>query len=551
MIDTNFVKFLEKSIIDNWDLPSLSDYEGGTLYFKDVAEKIAKIHIMFRESNIEAGDKISLVGKNSSNWAVIYLATVTYGAVIVPILSDFKTADIHHIVNHSDSKVLFVSKQIWENLDEAEMKDLRAIISIDDFDLLIQEAHEKVQATYGRLEDLFKQEYKEGFTKESVKYNEISNDKVGVLNYTSGTSGFSKGVILPLNSLAVNVKFFSETLPLKAGDDIVSILPLAHTYGCAFEFLSPFKTGCHVHFLTKTPSPKIIIKAFQEIKPRIVLAVPLILEKIYKNQILPILAKRSMKLLVNVPVLNQKIYQKIRQKLVDSFGGNFIEVVMGGAPLNAEVEEFLRKIKFPYAIGYGMTECGPLISYAGWEEMRLLSCGKLMSDYCEVKIDSTDQLNIPGEILIRGEQVMYGYYKNEEDTKNALDEEGWLHTGDMGVVDEDQFIYIKGRSKNMLLGSSGQNIYPEEIEAKINNMPYVIESVVVQREQKIIAMVYPDLTAADEDGISTKDMELLMEENRKTLNKNIAAYQAVQKFELFPTEFEKTAKKSIKRFLYK
>lgn len=551
MIQDNFIKYIENSIVNHWDLPALSDYQGKTYLYKDVARRISRIHIMFEECGVEAGDKIALIGKNSANWAMVYLATVSYGAVIVPILADFKTDDIHHIVNHSDSKVLFVGDAIWENLDESHMTNLRAIFKLNDFELVIQEKHEKIQEIYSKLDEFYFEKFPNEIQADLFKLKEVSNNEVAVLNYTSGTSGFSKGVILPANSLAVNMKFFSETLPIKKGDNVVSILPLAHTYGCAFEFLSPFKTGCHIHFLTKTPSPKIIINAFKEIKPSVVLAVPLILEKIYKNQILPTLNKRSMKLLLNVPLLNNKIYQQVRKKLVDSFGGNFIEVIIGGAPLNAEVEEFLKKIEFPFTIGYGMTECGPLISYADYKTHKLYSCGKLLDDYLEIKIDSEDQFSIPGEILIKGENVMYGYYKNEEATKEALDDEGWLHTGDMGIIDEEKFIFIKGRSKNMLLGANGQNIYPEEIEAKINNMPFVQESVVVQRGNKIVALIYPDYVLADETNLTLKDLDVLMEENRATLNKQLPAYSIVHEIELFPTEFEKTAKRSIKRFMYK
>jgi len=550
MIKDNFVKMLEDSIKNNWDLPALSDYKGKTYLYKDVARKIARIHIMFEECNIQPGDKIALCGKNSANWAMVYLATVTYGAVIVPILADFKTDDIHHIVKHSDSKVLFVGDPIWENLDESNMSELRAIFSLTDFRLIIQEAHEKIQQIYTKLDGLYEAKYKGALAPELINYPEVTNDKVAILNYTSGTSGFSKGVVLPANSLAVNVKFFSENLPLKPGDNVVSILPLAHTYGCAFEFLSPFKVGCHINFLTRTPSPKIIINAFKEIKPRVVLAVPLILEKIYKNQILPILNKRSMKVLMNVPLLNNKIFQQIRNKLVDSFGGNFVEVIIGGAALNAEVEDFLKKIQFPFTVGYGMTECGPLIAYASHEDHRKYSCGKLMDEYLEIKIDSDDPHNTPGEIILKGEQVMYGYYKNEEATKESMDSNGWLHTGDMGVIDEDKFVYIRGRSKNMLLASNGQNVYPEEIEAKINNMPFVQESLVIQRNDQFVALVYPDYSAADESGMTKDDLDLIMEENRKNLNEQLPAYESVKEFQLFPSEFEKTAKRSIKRFLY-
>ncbi len=550
MIAENFVsKYIEESLKKNWDLPSLTDYQGESYTYKDVARKIVRIHIMFDQCNIKKGDKIALVGKNSANWAMTYLAIVSYGAVVVPILPDFRPDDIHHIVNHSDSVVLFTGDPIWENLDEGSMPNLRAIFSLTNFRILIEGNKENIQKVYDQLDDLYQKKYDGEITPEKLKFDEVSNKEVGVLNYTSGTTGFSKGVMLPLNSLAANIRYAWDNMPLKAADNLVSFLPLAHTYGCAFEFLWPFSIGCHIHFLTRTPSPKIIIQAFQEVKPRIVIAVPLILEKIYKKQLLPVISKTSMKFLMHVPLLDKTIHNKIKQKLENAFGGNFKEVVIGGAPLNKDVEAFLRKIKFRYSVGYGMTECGPLISYANWDKTKENSAGRLV-DTLELKIDSEDPHKQVGEIMVRGENLMYGYYKNQEATKSAIDEDGWLHTGDLGITDEDGFIYIKGRSKSLILGPSGENIYPEEIEAKINNMPYVQESVVLDKDNKVLALVYPDYEQADTDNITESDLLKIMEENKKEVNKQLPKFMQIASLTIHPTEFEKTPKRSIKRYLY-
>lgn len=550
MIKDNFVKdYLEKSLKDNWDLMAFSDYNGVDYKYSDVAYKISRIHLMFEECDVKKGDKIALLGKNSAHWAISYLAIVSYGAVVVPILPDFHANDVHHIVNHSDSVVLFTSDVLWDNLEESSMEALRAIISLTDFRLLMQNKSEKVQAMLDKRDELFNKKYDGELTPDKLSFPVVDNKDLMVINYTSGTTGFSKGVMLPANSLAGNVDFASRHLPLEPGNKIVSFLPLAHAYGCAFEFLWPFKIGCHITFLTKTPSPKIIMQAFGQIKPDLVLSVPLIIEKIYKKQVLPALNKRAIKVMTNVPILNNKIYQQINKKLSDAFGGNFKEIVIGGAALGQEVEDFLRKIKFPFTIGYGMTECGPLISYDNWDKSKPYSAGKIL-DIMEVRIDSGDPYNEVGEILIKGENLMYGYYKNEEATKAAIDEEGWLHTGDLGVIDEEGYIFIKGRSKSMILGPSGQNIYPEEIEAKINNMPFVQESLVIQQDNKLTALVYPDYDAVDDSHLSEHELELVMEENRKSLNQELPAYERITKFKLYPEEFEKTPKKSIKRFLY-
>jgi len=551
MLKENFTQYLEDSIKKNWDLPALSDYKGSIYYFKDVGRKIARIHIMFEECDVKKGDKVALLGKNSANWAMSYLAIVTYGAVVVPILPDFHPDDMHHIINHSDSVILFVDEQIWENLDESNMPDIRAVVSLQDYSILIQGNREKVQKIYDSLNDLYTQKYGEdGIQQHEFSIEKIPNKEVGVLNYTSGTTGFSKGVMLPLNSLAANIRFANENMPLQPGDNLVSFLPLAHTYGCAFQFLWPFTIGCHIHFLTRTPSPKIITTAFKEIKPTLIIAVPLILEKIYKKQILPSLQKKSMKVLMNLPLVDKAIYKKIYSKLNEAFGGNFHEVVIGGAPLNPDVEKFLNKIKFPYSVGYGMTECGPLISYANWDKTKFGSSGKLV-DTLELKIDSPDPYNEVGEIMVRGENVMYGYYKNEEDTRQSLDEEGWLHTGDLGITDDDQFIFIRGRSKSVIIGPSGENIYPEEIESKLNNLPYVQESIVLEKDQKLVALVYPDYDLADQEGINTETrLEEIMKENRQELNEALPRFKQVSRIKLYPTEFEKTPKKSIRRYLY-
>lgn len=549
MIPENFIKYIETSLKENWDLPALSDYKGDSYKYCDVARKIARIHIMFEECEVQKGDKIAVIGKNSANWAMTYLAIVSYGAVVVPILPDFHPNDVHHIVNHSDSIVLFAGDPIWENLDEKSMLNLRAIFSLTDYRLLIEGKQEKVKTIYNKLDTLYEEIYPGGITADKLKFDDVSNEEVGVLNYTSGTTGFSKGVVLPLNSLAANIRYARKNLPLEPGDNVVSFLPLAHTFGCAFEFLWPFTIGCHIHFLTRTPSPKIIIQAFQEVKPTIVISVPLILEKIYKKQIIPLLDKTSMKLLLSVPFIDKAIYSKVKNKLVDVFGGNFKEVIIGGAALNKDVELFLNKIGFNFTIGYGMTECGPLISYANWDKTKITSAGKLI-DTLEIKIDSNDPYNEVGEILVRGENVMYGYYKNVEATEKAIDKDGWLHTGDLGIIDEDNFVFIKGRNKSMLLGASGENIYPEEIEAKLNNMAYIQESVVIQKENQLIALVYPDLDSVNIDKIDEARLTEIMEENKKEVNSNLAKYMQISKIKIYPEEFEKTPKRSIKRFLY-
>lgn len=548
MLEENLVKHIEKSIRENWDLSALSDYHGQSLSYGKVAERIVYLHYIFRKSHIKKGDKIALIGKNSLNWAIVYLAAITYGAVIVPVLPDFNPNDIHHIVNHSDSVFLFSSNVIYEKLDETKMQNLEAIFSLTDFTLLYHKKKSAVQIIQ-EAKTHFLDKYDHQLAPKKFSFNEIRNDELAAIFYTSGTTGFSKGVMLLHNSLMANVLYAQNHKIMKKGNNILSFLPLAHTYGCAFEFLFPFTVGCHITFLSKVPSPKIILEAFQEIHPQLVISVPLIIEKIYKKQIKSFLNKKTIKWLSKFSLSEKIINRKICKKLMEIFGGNFYEVIIGGAALNQEVELFLKQIKFPFSVGYGMTECGPLISYASHEVLKLFSVGQVV-DTLEIRIDSDDPRNIVGEILVRGENVMYGYYKNKEATENTIDKEGWLHTGDLGLIDEEGFIYIKGRCKNMVLGPSGQNIYPEEIEAKLNNLPFVQESLVIEKDGKLLALVYPDLELADNKGIGEQELKLKMEKNRKILNQLLPSYISISKIELYPEEFEKTPTQKIKRFLY-
>ncbi|MCK5823422.1 MAG: AMP-binding protein [Bacteroidales bacterium] len=545
MIKQNFVEYFENSIKHNWELPALTNYQGETLTYAQVGLKIKKIHCIFKKNNVKKGDKIALIGKNNSNWAIVYLATVTYGAVIVPLLQDFPKNDIHHIINHSEAIVLFISKPIFEKIDVPEINNVKTIFSLENFSIL-KTNDKNVETSLIEAEE-YCSKIKltpENFTLEKIR----NNDLLGIL-YTSGTSGFSKGVMLSHNNLAANIRYAQENFKVNKGDRIVSFLPLAHAYGCAFEFLWPFTKGCHITFLGKIPSPQIIIKAFQEIKPKIILAVPLVLEKVYKNKIKPILQTKKVQILTKIPFLNKIIYKKFLDNLKESFGGQFDEVVLGGAALSKEAEMFFHKIKFPYTIGYGMTECAPLVSYSPWHKTKMFSTGVVV-DTLEVKIDSDDQYNTVGEILVRGENVMIGYYKNEEATAKSIDKDGWLHTGDLGLIDENNCIFIKGRSKSMILGPSGQNIYPEEIEAKINNLPFVTESLVVEKTGKLHALIVPDYDFIEEKGIDKERFEFEMLNNRNLLNQDLPNYMKISKFEIRKEEFEKTPKKSIKRFLY-
>ena len=547
--EKSFIALIEKSIKKNWDADALTDYKGVTYQYKDVARKIEKIHILLEESGVKPGDKIAICGRNMSHWGVTFLSVVTYGAIIVPILHEFKPDQVHNIVNHSEAKLLFVGDVVWEGLDENAMPSLEGIIQINDFSILVSRS-EKLTYAREHLNELFGHKFPKNFRKEHINYYKDNPDELLVLNYTSGTTSFSKGVMLPGKSIWSNIMFASKVFNMKAGDRLVSMLPMAHMYGLAFEFLFEFCSGCHIFFLTRMPSPKIILQAFAEVKPTLVIAVPLIIEKIIKKNVLPKLETPTMKFLMHVPLVSDKIKEKIREQLMNAFGGNFYEIVVGGAAFNQEIESFLRSIDFPYTVGYGMTECGPLISYEDWKEFKAGSCGKPV-DRMEVKILSRDPQNIPGEIVCRGDNVMLGYYKNEEATREVIDEEGWLHTGDLGVMDAEGNITIRGRSKNMLLGPSGQNIYPEEIEDKLNNMPYVNESIVIQAlDGKLAALIYPDFELAFANGMTEKGVEEQMEANRVELNKQIAAYEQIARVKIYHEEFEKTPKKSIKRFLY-
>ena len=548
-MEKSFIAFVEESIKKHWDLDALTDYKGATLQYKDVARKIEKLHILLAESGIKPGDKVAVCGRNSSHWGVAFLAILTYGAVAVPILHEFKADNIHNIVNHSEARLLFVGDVVWESLNEAEMPLLEGIILMTDFTLLVCRSK---QLEYARehLNELFGKKFPRNFRREHVSYRRDNPEELAVINYTSGTTSFSKGVMLPYRSLWANTQFAFDVLTLKPGDRIVSMLRMAHMYGLAFEFLYEVACGCHVFFLTRMPSPKIIFQAFADVKPHIVIAVPLIIEKIIKKNVLPKLETLKMKVLLKVPIINDKIKAAVREQMIQGFGGNFYEVIIGGAAFNQEVEKLLKSIDFPYTVGYGMTECGPIICYEDWKRFKPGSCGKA-APRMEVRIDSPDPQNIVGEILTRGDNVMLGYYKNPEATAQILDADGWLHTGDLGVMDEEGNVTIKGRSKNMLLGPSGQNIYPEEIEEKLNNLPFVAECIVIQQnDNKLIALIYPDFEDAYSQGMSDSDIEAAMEENRTTLNAELPAYSQISRIKIYPEEFEKTPKKSIKRFLY-
>ena len=536
------------SIKQNWKLKAFSNYNGDTITYSDIADRILFLHSIFEFCGLKKGDKISIIGKNSINWAISYLATICYGTVIVPILPDFKSDDVHHIVNHSDSVLLFSADTIFDDLDESAMKNLYGVVSLTDFSFLYSNKKINLKAIE-KVNKEYLNKFNNNLTIENFHLEQINNEDLAVIVYTSGTTGFSKGVMLPHISLFVNIQFAQKHMPLDPEDTIVSFLPIAHVFGCVFEFLFPFCSGCHITFLGKTPSPKIILKAFGEIHPRLILSVPLVIEKIYKKQLKPLLSKSSVKLLLKIPLTRKLLYKKIKEKLTIVFGSNFREIVIGGAPLNAEVEQFLHDIGFRFTIGYGMSECGPLISYSGWDKYKLQSTGKLV-DAMKVKIDSPDQFNEIGEIMVRGENVMYGYYKHEEATKKVLDKDGWLRTGDLGVLDEDNFIFIKGRSKSMILGPSGKNIYPEELEAKLNNLPYVQESLIVKKNDQLVALVYPDMEMIDANGVKENEIDMIMEKNKKTMNDIFPSYMRILKFEIYPEEFEKTPKRSIKRFLY-
>ncbi len=545
----DFISYIEKSLRDNWDLDALTDYEGTTLQYKDVARKIEKLHILFENAGVHPGDKIALFGRNSANWASAFLATLTYGAVAVPVLHEFQAEQAHNIINHSGARLLFAGDQVWPSLNADEMPHLEGVINIADYQLYVSRSQRLTEARE-HLNEYFGRKYPKYFRKEHINYRKTEAEELALINYTSGTTSNSKGVLLPYRALWSNVVFGREIFgsKLKAGDNVISMLPLAHMYGMSFEFLFEFLQGCHIYYLTRVPSPKIIFKAFGEIKPRIIISVPLIIEKILRKNVFPKLEAPHMKMLLKLPIINQRILEKVRATLMDAFGGNFYEIVIGGAALNREIEEFLKSIEFPYTVGYGATECAPLITYADWKDIPIGSCGKAVSRM-EIKINSSDPQNIPGEIWTRGANVMHGYFKNEEATAAVLDKEGWYHTGDMGVIDENGYLYIRGRCKNMLLGSSGQNIYPEEIEDKINALPYVAESIVIQRNEKLYALIHPDYDEAKRDDVEGK-LDDIMEQNRRELNTMVANYEQIAGVRLFQEEFAKTPKRSIKRFLY-
>ncbi|MDR0733447.1 MAG: AMP-binding protein [Dysgonamonadaceae bacterium] len=538
----NFISLYTKSFRSCFDCPALSNYGTDVRFtYGEMAKEIAKLHLLFEEYGVGQGEKIALIGKNNAYWCIIFMASITYGAVIVPILQDFSPADVQNIVNHSGATLLFVSDSMQKSLDGKQMTSLKATIPFSDKSL--------PENLYPALDKKFAAKYPDGFTGKNINYPELPNENPIILNYTSGTTGFSKGVLLTGSNLVGNLAFAHQEMPIKKGDNLVSLLPLAHAYGCGFEFLFPMKEGCHVILLGKTPSPKILLSAFSEYKPALIIAVPLILEKIYKRMIVPVIGKKSFALALKIPLLNQLLYSAIRKRLVKAFGGQFIQVIIGGAPLNAEVEEFLLKIKFPISVGYGMTECSPLISFSLYTKYIPLSCGKILPNM-EVRINSPDPYNVVGEIQVKGQNVMPGYYNNAEATQNVFTDDGWLKTGDLGTIDKDNNVFIRGRLKDMILSPTGQNIYPEEIEAKLNNLPYINDSLVVDRNGKLIALVHPDYDAAKENNVSTDDLRKIMDANTVTLNEMVASYEKIAEIQLTEA-FEKTPKKSIKRYLYK
>lgn len=539
-------------MIENWDRDALTDYKGITLQYKDVARKIEKLHIMFENSGVQKGDKIAICGRNSASWAVAFLATLTYGAVAVPVQHEFTPDQIYNVVNHSEAKLLFVGDVVAKSVDATKMPHLEGVIYIPDYSLLVSRTD---KLTYARehLNELFGRKYPKAFRANHVEYHkEASPDELALINYTSGTTGFSKGVMLPYRALWGNLDFTLKMLGthVPKGSNTVSILPMAHMYGMSFEFLFEFCHGCHIFFLTRVPSPAIIAQAFTDIKPAIIIAVPLVVEKIIRKKVFPKIQTHKMRLLMNMPVISKKLKQRICEEVFEAFGGNLYEVVVGGAPFNQEVEAFLKSIDFPVTVGYGATECAPIITYTDYSEFVPTSCGKAVI-HMDVKIDSPDPENIPGELLARGTNVMLGYYKNEEATRQALDSEGWYHSGDLALMDSDGYVYIKGRIKNMLLGANGQNVYPEEIEDKLNSMTLVVESLIVQKGDKLVALIYPDYEEAKNLGISKDDLCHVMEQNLIELNQLIPSYSKLTTFKLMDEEFEKTPKKSIKRYLYK
>lgn len=553
MLNENLLTIYANSFKDNWELPALTDYiTGNTLSYCDFARTVARYHLFFEHAGIKKGDKIALMGKNTTNWVTIFISTITYGAVIVPVLQEFNPQDAQHIINHSDADILFVTNHLWETFEFERMPKLKAAISLDNLSVHAERFPEEdfISKLLKNLDNIFNETYKAGFNERDVKYPVLPQDSLAVINYTSGTTGFSKGVMLTLNNLCGNVIYGIQSRLHYPGSKCLSFLPLAHAYGCTFDMLAPLAIGTHVTLFGKLPSPKLLLKALNDVKPNLVICVPLILEKIYRKEILPMITKQAMRWALAIPFLDSAICARIRKKLVEAFGGEFEEIIVGGAPLNHEVEEFLHRIKFPFTVGYGMTECGPLISHTPWRQFQCGSSGRTLQGIMESRIDSADPENVPGEICVRGENVMKGYYKNPDATNAVLDEDGWLHTGDMGTRSADGTIFIKGRYKTMILTSNGQNIYPEEIEAKLNNMLYVAESLVVERKNHLVALVYPDYESMDEAGITTDKLPEEMERVRIELNKLVAPYEKIDRIQLIPNEFEKTPKRSIKRYLY-
>jgi long-chain acyl-CoA synthetase len=546
---TSVNKIFEESFKKNWDRPAISNYHGETLHFKDVARRMEKLHIMFEECGLQKGDKVAICSRNQANWAVAFLAIMTHGAVPVPLLHEFKSANIHHLVNHSEAKILFVDEVIWEGLSESEMPDLHAIIQVNNFRILYANDESIIDAK-AHLNELFGRKYPEAFTEDCISYYEDTAEELAVINYTSGTSGFSKGVMIPYRAILSNIEFGRTVLPnLNNTHSVVSMLPCAHMYGLMFELLYELSVGAHVHFLSRVPSPKIIMRALAEVKPYVVIAVPLVIEKIYKNKVKPILEKEGVRFLMKVPGVNQVIMNKIRTELINAFGGEFYEVIIGGAAFNKEVETFFKKMGFPFTVGYGMTECAPIITYDDWKDEKLFSCGKAAPNM-QVRIESVNPATIPGEIQIKGDNVFMGYFKNEEATAEVFTEDGWFRTGDMGILDEDGSLFIKGRTKCMILGPSGQNIYPEEVETVVNSQPYVVDSLVIEDNGGLTALIYPDFQQGAKDGMSQEAMVTYMEGTLAELNTILPNYARLKKIEVMSEDFERTPKKSIKRYLY-
>ncbi|QCD35410.1 AMP-binding protein [Muribaculum gordoncarteri] len=547
-METTLNGYLQSSVRKNWEELALTDFNGVSFQYRDIARKIAKLHLLYEQAGVKRGDKIALCGKNSSQWAVAFLSAITYGAVAVPILHEFKADNIHHLVTHSEAKLFYTDDAIWENLDPDSMNGLEGVIRLHDYSLIMSR-NKRLTNAREHLNEIFGKRYPERFTPDDVVYYKEKKDELALINYTSGSMGFSKGVMLTYNNLWSNIQFTIDGLTfLNPGDGIVCMLPLAHMYGLIVELLHPLVKGCHVYFLTRMPSPRVILEAFATVRPKLIVTVPLIIEKIVKTKVFPLLDKPLMKLLMHIPVIDDRLLEKIKTQLMGAFGGNVQEIIIGGAALNKDVETFLRRINFPYTVGYGMTECAPLVAYAQWDKQRPGSCGQIV-DRMEGRIDSPDPEHIPGELWVRGDNVMKGYYKNKDAT-DAVMKDGWMNTGDLCTMDSDGFIYIRGRNKNMILGPSGQNIYPEEIEQKLNNMPYVAESLVVDSDGQLAALIYPDLELATKQGIHTDTLSKIMDDNIAALNKDLPAYSQIRKVKLYNEEFEKTPKRSIKRYLY-